>query len=126
MPLNAGMKLGAYEILTQPGACGQGEVYKARNTRLNRQVAITILPEHVASLLALKLRFQREAQTIAKLNHPHICVLYDVGADQGIEFLVMEYLEGETLGDRLAKGPLPFDELTRYAIQVADALEKAH
>lgn len=120
------MKLGAYEVLLQLGAGGQGEVYKAKDTRLNRFVAIKVLPEYVSSQPALKQRFQREAQTIAALNHPHICVLYDVGSDQGIEFLIMEYLEGETLGDRLMRGPLPFEELTRYAIQVADALDKAH
>jgi serine/threonine protein kinase len=103
-----------------------GEVYKARDPRLNRTVAIKVLPQPVADMAERKERFEREAQTIAALNHPHICVVYDVGHDSGVDYIVMEYLEGETLADRIAKGPIPFDQLLTYATQTADALDKAH
>ncbi len=103
-----------------------GEVYKARDTRLDRTVAIKVLPEHVASDSALKERFEREAKTISSLNHPHICTLHDVGSQDGVDFLVMEHLEGETLQDRLKKGALAFDQALRYAIEIADALNTAH
>jgi serine/threonine protein kinase len=103
-----------------------GEVYAARDTRLNRSVAIKVLPPHVASDPELRQRFEREAQSIAALNHPHICVLHDVGHDSGLDFLVLEHLLGETLADRLKKGPLSVDQALRYAIQTFDALDKAH
>ncbi len=115
MPLQPGTTLGPYEILSPIGAGGMGEVYKARDTRLDRTVAIKVLPEHVASDPDLKQRFEREAKTISSLNHPHICTLHDIGSQDGIDFLVMEYLEGETLAQRLAKGALPLDQ----ALQVA-------
>jgi eukaryotic-like serine/threonine-protein kinase len=103
-----------------------GEVYRARDTRLDRIVAIKILPDHLASRAELRERFEREAKTIASLNHPHICTLYDVGQQDGTDYLVMEYLEGETLAERLKKGPLPLAQVLRYAIEIADALDKAH
>ena len=103
-----------------------GEVYKARDTRLDRIVAIKVLPSHLADKPQLRERFEREARTVASLNHPHICTLYDIGQQYGIHYLVMEYLEGETLAERLAKGPLPLDQVLRYAIEIADALDKAH
>src|SRR5437870_10606396 len=101
-----------------------GEVYKARDTRLNRTVAIKVLPEHVASNVERKQRFVREAQAIAALNHPNICVVHDVGEDSGTHYLVMEYLEGETLAERLNKGPLPVEQALKYTIEIADALDK--
>ena len=104
MLLSAGTKLGPYEVLSAIGAGGMGEVYRARDTRLDRIVAIKVLPTHLADRSELRERFDREAKTIASLNHPHICVLYDIGHQDGIDFLVMEYLEGETLAQRLQKG----------------------
>ncbi len=104
MPLQPGTTLGPYEILSPIGAGGMGEVYKARDTRLDRTVAIKVLPEHVASDPDLKQRFEREAKIISSLNHPHICTLHDIGSQDGIDYLVMEYLEGETLAARLTKG----------------------
>ena len=103
-----------------------GEVYKARDTRLDRTVAIKVLPEHVAADPDLKQRFEREAKTISSLNHPHICTLYDIGNQDGIDFLVMEFIEGETLAQRLEKGALPLDQALTIAIEIADALDKAH
>jgi eukaryotic-like serine/threonine-protein kinase len=126
MALTAGTRLGPYEIATMLGAGGMGEVYAARDTRLNRTVAIKVLPPHVASDPELRQRLEREARSIAALNHPQICVLHDVGHDSGTDFLVMEHLQGETLADRLKKGPLPFDQALRYAIEISDALDKAH
>ncbi len=102
------------------------DLYKARDTRLDRTVAIKVLPEHVASDPDLKQRFEREAKTISSLNHPHICTLYDIGSQDGIDFLVMEYLEGDTLAQRLEKGALPLDQALKVAIEIADALDKAH
>src|SRR5690242_5578796 len=116
MTLAAGKRLGSYEILALIGVGGMGEVYKARDTRLDRTVAIKILPDHVASDADFQQRFAREARTISSLNHPHICTLYDVGNESGVDFLVMELLEGETLAQRLAKGPLPFPQVLRYGI----------
>ena len=126
MPLTPGTTLGPYEIQTPLGAGGMGEVYKARDTRLDRIVAIKVLPEHVAADPALKQRFEREAKTVAALSHPHICPVFDVGSQDGIDFLVMEYLDGETLAQRLEKGALPLDQALEIAIQIADALDKAH
>ena len=103
-----------------------GEVYKATDTRLERTVAIKVLPAHVASDPERKSRFEREAKTISSLNHPHICTLHDVSREGDVDFLVMEYLEGETLAERLSKGALPLDQALRYAIEIADALDKAH
>jgi eukaryotic-like serine/threonine-protein kinase len=126
MGINAGTRLGPYEILSSIGAGGMGEVYKARDTRLDRLVAIKVLPSHLADRPELRERFEREAKTIASLNHPHICTLHDTGHQDEIDFLVMEYLEGETLAHRLLKGPLPLEQVLQYAIEVADALDKAH
>jgi eukaryotic-like serine/threonine-protein kinase len=103
-----------------------GEVYRARDTRLERIVAVKILPDHLSDREELRERFDREARTVASLNHPHICVLYDIGHQDGIDFLVMEYLEGNTLAERLKKGPLPIDQVLQFAIEIADALDKAH
>ncbi len=103
-----------------------GEVYRARDTRLDRMVAIKVLPAHLAGNSVLRERFEREAKTIASLNHPHICTLYDTGHQDDTDFLVMEYLEGETLAQRLAKGPLPLQQVLQYAIEISDALDKAH
>ena len=126
MSLQPGTTLGPYQIEAPLGAGGMGEVYKATDTRLDRAVAIKVLPEHVAADPDLKQRFEREARTVAALNHPHICTLHDIGNQDGIDFLVMEYLEGETLAKRLTKGPLPTDDVLRYATEIADALDKAH
>ena len=126
MPLSAGTKLGPYQVLSAIGAGGMGEVYKARDTRLDRTVAIKVLPSHLADRSELRERFEREAKTIASLNHPHICALYDIGQQDGIDYLVMEYLEGETLAQRLQKGPLPIEQVLQFAIEIADALDKAH
>src|ERR1700722_822559 len=126
MALQPRSQLGPYEILAAIGAGGQGEVYKARDIRLDRFVAIKVLPAHLSSRQELRERFEREARTVSSLNHPHICTLYDIGKQDGTDFLIMEYLEGETLADRLAKGPLPLSDALRYAIEIADALDKAH
>ena len=126
MALERGTKLGPYQIESPIGAGGMGEVYKATDTRLERTVAIKVLPAHVASDPERKQRFEREAKVISGLNHPHICTLYEFDNHEGTDFLVMEYLEGETLADRLAKGALPLDQALRYAIEIADALDKAH
>ena len=126
MAILPGRRLGPHEILAAIGAGGMGEVYRARDTRLDRIVAIKILPDHLADRADLRERFEREARTIASLNHPHICAIYDVGHQDGTDYLVMEYLEGETLAQRLVKGPLPAEHVLQYAIQIADALDKAH
>src|SRR6202047_5106961 len=103
MTLSAGTRLGPYEILSPLGAGGMGEVYRARDTRLGRDVAVKVLPSHLSENPELKQRFEREAKAISQLTHPHICTLYDVGSQDGVEYLVMELLEGETLADRLGK-----------------------
>src|ERR1700751_6082131 len=126
MALTSGTKLGPYEIQSPLGAGGMGEVYRTRDTRLGRDVAVKILPSHLSSNLEARQRFEREARAISSLNHPHICTLHDVGHQDGIDFLVMEYLEGETLDHRLQKGPLPLKQALECAMQIADALEKAH
>src|SRR5215510_11854176 len=126
MPLGPGTRLGPYEIVAPLGAGGMGEVYRARDTRLDRTVAIKVLPSHVSGDPALRERFEREARTIAALNRSHICTLYDVGHQDGINFLVLEHLEGQTLAERLTKGALPLDQALQIAIQIADALDKAH
>jgi eukaryotic-like serine/threonine-protein kinase len=124
--LSAGSRLGPYEILSPLGAGGMGEVYKARDTRLERTVAIKVLPAHLSASADSRQRFEREAKTISQLSHPHICALHDVGREGDTEYLVMEYLEGETLAERLLKGPLPLEQTLRYGMQIADALDKAH
>jgi Tol biopolymer transport system component/predicted Ser/Thr protein kinase len=126
MAIPPGRRLGPYEILSAIGAGGMGEVYKARDARLDRIVAIKVLPAHLADRAELRERFDREAKTIASLNHPHICTLHDTGHQDEIDFLVMEYLEGETLAQRLVKGPLPIQQVLQYAIEISDALDKAH
>jgi serine/threonine protein kinase len=126
MPLASGTRLGPYEITGPLGAGGMGEVYRARDTRLERTVAIKILPAHLSSDTLRRQRFEREAKTISGLNHPHICVLYDVGHQDGIDYLVMECVEGETLEKRLEKGSLPLEQVLKYGMQIADALDKAH
>src|SRR5215510_8665810 len=107
MTLQAGTKLGPYEILGALGAGGMGEVYRGRDTRLDRIVALKVLRAHSAATPDLRQRFEREARAVSSLTHPHICALFDVGLDNGTDFLVMEYLEGESLADRLAKGRMP-------------------
>jgi serine/threonine protein kinase len=126
--LTTGSKLGPYEIVSPAGAGGMGEVYRARDTRLERTVAIKVLPSHFISSADMKMRFEREARAISQLQHPHICVLHDIGRDEasGTDFLVMEYLEGETLADRVRKGPLPLEQVLKIGLEIADALDKAH
>jgi len=126
MPLAPGTRLGPYEISVPLGAGGMGEVYRALDTRLERTVAIKILPEQLSSDPGRKQRFEREAKTVSSLNHPHICVLHDVGSQDGISYLVMECVEGESLAKRLEKGALPLEQVLKYGMQVADALDKAH
>ena len=126
MPLTSGTKLGPYEILSAAGAGGMGEVYRARDTRLERTVTIKILPAHLADRPNLRQRLEREGKAVAALSHPNICTLFDVGHQEGTDFLVMEYLEGETLEKRLERGPLPVEQLLKIALEIADALEKAH
>ena len=126
MALTSGKKLGPYEIVATLGAVGMGEVYEARDTRLERTVAIKILPAHLSNDPVRRQRFEREAKAVSSLNHPHICTLYDIGCQDGLDFIVMEYVEGITLASRLEKGPLPTAELLEYGIQLASALDKAH
>jgi Tol biopolymer transport system component/predicted Ser/Thr protein kinase len=126
MSLSAGAKLGPYEIVAAAGAGGMGEVYRARDLRLDRTVAIKILAARLSSDPDLRQRLEREARAISSLNHPHICQLYDVGSQDGTDYLVMEYLEGETLAQRLERGRLPPEQALKIAIDVADALDKAH
>src|ERR1700730_18646659 len=126
MALAAGARLGPYEILSALGAGGMGEVYRARDTRLDRTVAIKVLRDALSVDPQFRDRVDREARTISQLDHPHICSLYDVGEQDGTSFLVMPYLEGETLEARLKKGSLSLDRALEYAIQIADALNKAH
>jgi eukaryotic-like serine/threonine-protein kinase len=124
--LTTGQKLGPYEIIAPAGAGGMGEIYKAKDTRLDRIVAIKVLPSVTAGSADLRARFEREARAISSLSHPNICTLHDIGHQDGIDFLVLEYLEGESLAERLRKGAMPTEELLRIAIQIADALDKAH
>src|SRR6201997_3780373 len=126
MPLVSGTKLGPYEILGPLGAGGMGAVYRARETRLGRDVALKILPAEFSPDPIRKQRFEHEAKTISRLNHPHICVLYDVGNQDGVEYLVMECVEGETLAKRLERGALPLEQVLKFGAQIADALDKAH
>src|SRR5688572_16478130 len=131
MTIQPGTRLGPYQVVASIGAGGMGEVYRALDTRLDRTVAIKVLPSLLASDPAFRARFEREARSISALNHPHICTLHDVGEATSpdgavISYLVMEHLEGETLASRLAKGPLPLATAIEYGCQIAEALDKAH
>jgi len=126
MTLGSGTTLGRYEIGSPLGAGGMGEVYRARDTRLDRTVAIKILPAHLSSNPEAKQRFEREARAISSLNHPNICTLHDVGHQDGVDYLVMECLEGQTLADRLLKSPLPLEQVLKYGIEICEGLENAH
>ncbi len=126
MTLPSGARLGPYVIVSPLGAGGMGEVYKGRDTRLDRTVAIKVLSEQLASDPQFRERFEREARSVGSLNHPHICTLHDVGRHEDVDFLVMEYLEGETLQERLKEGPIPIAEALQIGIQIADALSAAH
>ena len=126
MTLVPGTKLGPYKIVAPLGAGGMGEVFRAKDTRLDRTVAIKVLPQQVSSDPVRKHRFEREAKTISGLNHPNICVLHDVGSQDGVDYLVMELMDGETLAARLLKGPLSLEQVLKYGGQIADALDKAH
>ncbi|HXG57887.1 MAG TPA: serine/threonine-protein kinase, partial [Thermoanaerobaculia bacterium] len=126
MQLTPSARLGPFEIVSAIGAGGMGEVYRAKDTRLDREVAIKILNRDLAASAPVRERFEREARAVSQLTHPHICTLFDIGQHEGMDFLVMEYLEGESLAERLKRGPLPLDEVFEYAIQIAEALEKAH
>src|SRR6266545_2546354 len=126
MTIAAGSRLGPYEIVSPLGAGGMGEVWKARDTRLERTVAVKVLPPHLSASPEMRQRFEREAKTISQLSHPHICALHDVGNQDGVEYLVMEYLEGETLAERVGRGALPLEQTLRYGIEIAGALDKAH
>ena len=124
--MTPGTKLGPYEIIAPLGAGGMGEVYRAKDTRLGREVAVKVLPQHLSSNPEIRARFEREARTVSSLNHPHICTLHDVGSEGDVDFLVMELVEGETLAARLTKGPLPLPEVLKIGAQIADALDRAH
>src|SRR5450432_4029639 len=126
MALTSGTKLGPYEILSPLGAGGMGEVYRACDTRLDRTVAIKVLPSHLSSNPELKQRFEREARAISALQHPNICTLHDIGSQDGVDFLVMECLEGQTLAVRIEKGPLPVDQVLKVGKEIGEALQKAH
>jgi len=126
MPLTPGTRLGPYEIIAPIGAGGMGEVYRARDTRLDRTVALKVLVQHLGDTPEMRQRFEREARAVSSFNHPNICALYDIGQQDGTDFLVMEYLEGETLAKRIERGPLPSAELLRIAAQICEALDKAH
>src|SRR5207344_1659129 len=126
MSISAGTRLGPYEIVAPIGAGGMGEVYRARDSRLGRDVAVKVLSSHLSADAEIRQRFEREAKTISQFSHPHICSLYDVGREGDTEYLVMELLEGESLADRLGKGALPTEQVLRYGIEIADALDKAH
>src|SRR5438552_802934 len=126
MAIAAGTRLGPYEVVAPIGAGGMGEVYRGTDTRLDRVVALKILPSHLSSNPELRERFDREARAISSLSDPHICTLYDVGHQDGTDYLVMEFVEGESLAERLNKGPLPMEQVFRYGIEIAEALDKAH
>ena len=126
MPLSAGTRLGPYEIVAPIGAGGMGEVYRAKDTRLGRDVAVKVLPQHLSSSPEVRARFEREAKAVSSLNHPHICTLHDVGRSGDTDYLVMELVDGETLAQRLMKGALPLQDVLRFGAQLADALDRAH
>ena len=126
MALAAGTRLGPYEILAPLGAGGMGEVYRARDARLGRDVAIKVLPSHLSASAEFRQRFEREAKSISQLSHPNICTLHDVGQHDGLSYLVMECLEGETLAKRLEKGPLPLELVLKHGVEIAAGLDAAH
>ena len=126
MSITTGTKLGPYEILSPAGAGGMGEVYRARDTRLDREVAVKVLPAHLSENSDFRQRFEREGRAASSLNHPNICTLHDIGRQDGVDFLVMEFIEVETLADRLTKGALPLEQALACGIQIADGLDKAH
>src|SRR5580700_4812089 len=126
MMLSAGAKLGPYEVQSLLGSGGMGEVYRARDTRLDRTVAIKVLPQYRSSDPQRRQRFEREARAISALNHPNICHLYDVGSQDNTDYLVMEFLEGETLAERLRKGTLPLAQVLKIGAEICDGLEQAH
>ena len=126
MPIEAGTQLGPYTVVSRIGAGGMGEVWRATDTRLDRSVAIKVLPEALAENEQFRARFEREAKTISSLNHPHICTLFDVGHENGMHFLVMELIVGESLADRLLKGALPAEQVVRLGAEIAEALDRAH
>src|SRR5437762_7624493 len=125
MPLPTGARLGPYEVLAPLGAGGMGEVYRARDTRLGRDVAVKVRPSRLSESAEARARFEREARVVSGLNHPHICVLHDLGREGGIDYLVMELVEGESLAQRIARGPLPTAEVLRLGAEIADALDRA-
>ena len=120
MPLSAGTKLGPYEILSPLGAGGMGEVYRARDRRLERDVAVKVLPEHLAQDPQALARFEREAKSVAALSHPNILAIHDVGSEQGVAYVVLELLEGETLRARVARSAMPWRKAVEIAVAVAD------
>src|SRR5438132_1956566 len=124
--LLSGTRLGPYEVVERVGAGGMGEVYRARDTRLNRSVAVKLLPSELASDARFRVRLEREAKAISALSHPNICILHDIGRENGVEYLVMEFCAGQTLAERIDRGSLPLDQVLRYGIEIADALSKAH
>jgi serine/threonine protein kinase len=126
MALTSGTRFGPYEIVSPLGAGGMGEVYRARDSRLDRTVAIKVLPSHLTCNTEAQERFDREARAISSLSHPNVCQLYDVGSQDGTSYLVMEFLEGETLADRLLKGPLPLPQFFKTSVEICEGLEKAH
>src|SRR5512144_1162842 len=126
MRMDPGARLGPFEIVSPLGAGGMGEVYRARDTRLGREVAVKVLPQHLSASPEVRGRFERVATTVSSLNHPGICVLHDVGREGATDFLVMELVEGETLAARLARGALPPAEVLKLGAQIADALDRAH
>jgi len=124
--LQSGTQLGPYKITTPLGSGGMGEVYRAKDTRLDRDVAIKVLPSNLTASTELKQRFEREAKSISQLSHPNICTLHDIGNENGIDFLVMEYLDGESLAHHLKRGRLPVEDVLRFGMEIASALDKAH
>src|SRR5687767_3058649 len=131
MALASGFRLGPYQIVSAVGRGGMGEVYRATDTRLGRTVAIKVLAPHLAGDAEVRARFEREGRAISSLGHPNICMLFDIGREtspsgDAIDYLVLEFLEGETLDARLARGPLPIEQALRYATQMCDALDAAH
>src|SRR5215831_4940630 len=125
MSLTVGARLGPYEVVAPIGAGGMGEVYRARDTRLGRDVAIKVLPAHLSESPEARARFEREARVISGLHHPHICVLHDIGREGGTDYLVMELIEGESLAQRVARGAMPAAEVMKIGIEIADALDSA-
>src|SRR5438094_551936 len=126
MSLTIGARLGPYEVVAPVGAGGMGEVYRARDTRLERDVAIKVLPSHLSENAQARARFEREARVVSGLNHPHICVVHDLGREGEIDYLVMELVEGESLAARLGRGPLPIADVVRLGAEIAEALDRAH